>query len=80
MPDDVKYRVAFEDASGSTFEKSNPELSGPRVPVVGEIVVMNDRWYRVREVRWYAQPGNHVAAHLRATDLGRGPGGRKVVK
>ena len=67
----IRYRVAFEDASGSTFEKSNPELSGPRVPVEGEFIIMNDTWYRVREVRWYVQPGNTVQAHLRATDMGR---------
>lgn len=75
----VKYRVVFEDPSGSNFEKGSPELSGPRVPVVDEIIVMNDVWYRVRQVRWYTQPGNHVQAHLRATELGQHRG-RKVVE
>jgi hypothetical protein len=69
--DEARYRVAFEDAAGSTFEKNNPELTGPRVPNVGEIIIMNDVWYRVRQVRWYTQPGNRVQAHLRATELGQ---------
>lgn len=71
MSDEVKYRVAFEDPSGSTFEKNNPELSGPRVPNVGEFIIMNGNWYRVRQVRWYTHPGNRVVAHLRATELGK---------
>jgi hypothetical protein len=68
IDDYVKFRVAIEDVHGSTFEKVNPEFTGPRVPLVGEIIIFNDRWYTIREVRWYTQPGNRVQAHLRAVE------------